>query len=99
MCALRKNNKRNLRLWRESAGERVKLQVAHFKLCYSRAFVLRTYLLQTQEMLFDAHNHGGAVGRAQQGHGAARLFLGHFRQRWDRPRTAVPHIKSPRLRE
>lgn len=30
-------------------GERVKLQVAHAKLCYSRAFVLRAYLLQRQE--------------------------------------------------
>jgi hypothetical protein len=38
-------------------GQRVKLQVAHAKLCYSRAFVLRAYLLQTQEMLFGAHNH------------------------------------------
>ena len=36
---------------------RVKLQVAHTKLCYSRAFIIRAYLLQTHEMLFDAHNH------------------------------------------
>ena len=43
--------------WAMIEGERVKLQVAHAKLCYSRAFVLRAYLLQTQEMLFDAHNH------------------------------------------
>jgi transposase len=43
--------------WAMIDGERVKLQVAHAKLCYSRAFVLRAYLLQTQEMLFDAHNH------------------------------------------
>ena len=35
----------------------MKLQVAHFKLCHSRAFMLRAYPLQTHEMLFDAHNH------------------------------------------
>jgi hypothetical protein len=34
----------------------MKLQVAHFKLCHSRAFMLRCYPLQTHEMLFDAHN-------------------------------------------
>ena len=38
-------------------GERTKLQVAHSKLCHSRAFMLRAYPLQTHEMLFDAHNH------------------------------------------
>ncbi len=38
-------------------GVRMKLQVAHSKLCHSRAFVVRAYLLQTHEMLFDAHNH------------------------------------------
>src|SRR5579863_7586085 len=42
-------------------GVRVKLQVAHTKLCYSRAFVIRAYLLQTHEMLFDAHNHAFRV--------------------------------------
>jgi hypothetical protein len=47
--------------WAVIGGERVKLQVAHLKLCYSRAFVLRAYLLQTQEMLFDAHNHALAL--------------------------------------
>jgi transposase len=41
--------------------ERVKLQVAHIKLCHSRAFLVRAYLLQTHEMLFDAHNHGFRV--------------------------------------
>jgi transposase len=35
-------------------GERVKLQVAHTKLSHSRVFILRAYLLQTHEMLFDA---------------------------------------------
>ena len=42
-------------------GERVKLQIAQFKLCYSRAFFLRAYPLQTHEMLFDAHNHAFAA--------------------------------------
>ncbi|MCC7081242.1 MAG: hypothetical protein IT530_11265 [Burkholderiales bacterium] len=32
-----------------------KRQVAHVKLCASRAFVLVTYPTQTHEMLFDAH--------------------------------------------
>ena len=38
-------------------GVRIKLQVAHAKLSYSRAFIIRAYLLQTHEMLFGAHNH------------------------------------------
>jgi hypothetical protein len=37
------------------------LQVAHFKLAYSRAFILRAYLQQTHEMLFGAHNHAFRV--------------------------------------
>ena len=49
-------------------GERTKLQMAHIKLSHSRAFLLRGYLLQTHEMLFDAHWHafrvfGGVPGR------------------------------------
>jgi transposase len=47
--------------WAVISGERTKLQVAHAKLCHSRAFVLRAYLLQTHEMLFDAHNHAFAL--------------------------------------
>jgi transposase len=35
-------------------GKQVKLQVAHTKLSHSRAFIVRAYLLQTHEMLFDA---------------------------------------------
>lgn len=38
-------------------GVKTKLQVAHMRLCHSRAFVLRAYLLQSHEMLFDAHAH------------------------------------------
>src|SRR5690606_29278198 len=43
------------------AGENTKLQVAHIKLSHSRAFLLRAYLLQTHEMLFDAHWHAFRV--------------------------------------
>ena len=39
-------------------GVNTKLQVAHFKLSYSRVFMMRAYLLQTHEMLFDAYHHG-----------------------------------------
>jgi transposase len=47
--------------WAILGGERTKLQVAHFKLSYSRAFILRAYPQQTHEMLFDAHNHAFRV--------------------------------------
>ena len=43
--------------WAILDGVRHKLQIAHFKLGYSRAFCLRAYPQQTHEMLFDAHNH------------------------------------------
>jgi transposase len=48
------------------AGLNTKLQVAHTKLSFSRAFMVRAYFLQTHEMLFDAHHHslsalGGVV--------------------------------------
>ena len=43
--------------WVHVAGRKTKFQVAHFKLCHSRAFMMRCYPLQTHEMLFDAHNH------------------------------------------
>ena len=39
------------------AGLNTKLQVAHTKLSFSRAFMVRAYFLQTHEMLFDAHHH------------------------------------------
>ena len=47
--------------WAILGGERTKLQVAHFKLSHSRAFILRAYPQQTHEMLFDAHNHAFRV--------------------------------------
>lgn len=37
--------------WAIIGHERTKLQVAHTKLSYSRAFIVRAYLLQTHEML------------------------------------------------
>ena len=54
--------------WAVIAGERTKLQVAHFKLSYSRVFILRAYPQQTHEIL-DSHNHafrilGGVRGAA-----------------------------------
>lgn len=42
------------------AGKAVKLKVAHFKLCHSRAFFIKAYLNETMEMLVDAHNAGFA---------------------------------------
>jgi len=42
-------------------GRSTKLQIAHFKLCHSRAFFLRAYLQQSHEMLFDAHEHAFRV--------------------------------------
>jgi transposase len=70
------------------AGERCKLMVAQFKLCYSRAFVLRAYWLQTHEMLFDAHNHAFA------------LFGGVPRRGiYDNMKTAVDRVKRGKARE
>ena len=67
--------------WAVIGGERTKLQVAHFKLSYSRAFIVRAYPLQTHEMLFDAHNHAFRV-------------LGGVPRRgiYDNMRTAVDRI-------
>ena len=43
--------------WVKINGVSTKLQIAHFKLSYSRAFFMRAYLTQSHEMLFDAHYH------------------------------------------
>ena len=74
--------------WAIIGGERTKLQVAHFKLSYSRAFMLRAYLQQTHEMLFDAHNH------------AFRIF-GGVPQRgiYDNMRTAVDKVGRGKQRQ
>ena len=74
--------------WALIKGERVKLQVAHFKLCHSRAFVLRGYLLQTHEMLFDAHAH------------AFKLFDGVPRRGiYDNMKTAVDRVHRGKSRD
>ncbi len=41
--------------WQIIGGIHRKIQVAHTKLCASRAFFLSAYPTQTQEMLYDAH--------------------------------------------
>jgi hypothetical protein len=66
-------------------GERAKRQVAHLKLCHSRAFLVRAHLLQTHEILLDAHNHGFRV-------------LGGVPRRgiYDKMRTAVDRIGPSR---
>lgn len=58
--------------WATIGGEHVELLVAHIKLSHCRAFLVRAYLLQTHEMLFDAHWHafrvfGGIPGRGIYG--------------------------------
>lgn len=69
-------------------GERTKLQVAHMKLSHSRAFLLRAYLLQSHEMLFDAHWHG------------FRVFGGvPARGIYDNMRTAVDRVGRGKQRQ
>lgn len=74
--------------WAVIAGERTKLQVAHFKLAYSRAFFVRAYRQQTHEMLFDAHNHAFRV-------------LGGVPRRgiYDNMRTAVDKVGRGKQRQ
>src|SRR5450755_3591592 len=74
--------------WAILGGERTKLQVAHFKLSHSRAFLLRAYPLQTHEMLFDAHNHAFEV-------------LGGVPRRgiYDNMRTAVDKVRRGKERD
>lgn len=47
--------------WLPINGKSTKVQVAHIKLCHSRAFIMRVYLQQSHEMLFDAHQHAFRV--------------------------------------
>lgn len=74
--------------WAVLGGERTKLQVAHFKLSFSRAFIVRAYPLQTHEMLFDAHYHGLRV-------------LGGVPRRgiYDNMRTAVGRVGRGKTRQ
>jgi transposase len=74
--------------WALVAGERTKLQVAHTKLSHSRVFIVRAYLLQTHEMLFDALAQAFRV-------------LGGVPQRgiFDNMKTAVDKIGSGKARQ
>jgi len=69
-------------------GYRTKLQVAHIKLAHSRAFLVRAYLLQSHEMLFDAHWHGFRVFGGVPGHGI-----------YDNMRTAVDRVGRGKERQ
>ena len=74
--------------WAHVGGERIKLQVAHIKLSHSRAFLVRAYLLQTHEMLFDAHWH------------AFRVFEGiPSRGIYDNMKTAVDRVRVGKSRD
>ncbi len=74
--------------WAVIAGERTKLQVAHTKLSHSRVFIVRAYLLQTHEMLFDALAEAFRV-------------LGGVPQRgiFDNMKTAVDRIGTGKARQ
>lgn len=77
--------------WSEEAlmigGIPRKMQVAHTKLCASRAFWLTAYPTQTHEMLFDAHTRAfTALG------GVARRGI------YDNMRTAVDKVGAGRAR-
>ena len=69
-------------------GERTKLQVAHIKLSHSRAFLVRAYLLQTHEMLFDAHWHAFRIFEGVPGRGI-----------YDNMRTAVDRVGVGKKRD
>lgn len=74
--------------WATIGGDRVKLQVAHIKLSHSRVFLVRAYLLQTHEMLFDAHWH------------AFRVFGGvPSRGIYDNMKTAVDRVGRGKQRD
>lgn len=74
--------------WALVGGERTKLQMAHVKLSHSRAFLVRAYLLQTHEMLFDAHWH------------AFRVFGGVPRRGiFDNMKTAVDRVGTGKDRQ
>jgi transposase len=74
--------------WALLGGERIKLQAAHTKLSHSKAFIVRAYLLQTHEMLFDALTQAFRV-------------LGGVPRRgiFDNMKTAVDRIGSGKARQ
>lgn len=68
-------------------GTTVVVKVAHIRLCHSRLFLVRAYPRETQEMVFDAHEH------------AFRFFGGSCRRGiYDNMRTAVAAIFAGRQR-
>lgn len=78
--------------WSEEAlvigGQYLRLQVAHLKLCASRAFWLVAYPGQGHEMLFDAHTRAfTALG------GVARRGI------YDNMKTAVDRVRRGKARE
>ncbi len=69
------------------AGLCRRIQVAHIKLCASRAFLLVAYPCQTHEMLFDAHSR------------AFRVFQGvPLRGIYDNMKTAVDKVQKGKER-
>ena len=69
------------------AGVTMQVKVAHIRLCHSRLFLLRAYPRETQEMVFDAHEH------------AFRFFGGSCQRGiYDNMRTAVSAIFVGRQR-
>jgi len=69
------------------AGVTTQIKVAHVRLCHSRLFLVRAYPRETQEMVFDAHEH------------AFRFFGGSCRRGiYDNMRTAVSAIFAGRQR-
>jgi len=69
-------------------GVSTSFQVTKFNMCYSRAFFLLAYLLQTHEMLFDAHYH-------------ALSTLGGIPERgiYDNMKTAVDKVLRGKARQ
>ena len=62
-------------------GTTTQIKVAHVRLCHSRRFFIRAYPRETQEMVFDAHDH------------AFRFFGGACRRGiYDNMRTAVDAV-------
>ncbi|WP_373486776.1 IS21 family transposase [Blastomonas sp.] len=74
--------------WAVLGGERIKLQVAHTKLSHSKAFIVRAYLLQTHEMLFDALAEAFRVLGGVPGRGI-----------FDNMKTAVDRVGSGKSRQ
>jgi transposase len=68
------------------AGANCRIKVAHIRLCYSRLFLVRAYPRETQEMVFDAHEHAFFFG------GACRRGI------YDNMRTAVDAICAGKQR-